>query len=73
MLIEAELTSRGKVRSADIGETSLYDRAFRKCVLEWVRGWELPKTKMRGTETVYVPIRARFPLRSPEYHKDVGH
>jgi len=62
LLLEAEVTPKGAVARADVAETSLYDRPFRKCAVEWARGWELPRhEQMREAHTVFVPIRARFP------------
>lgn len=61
LLLETDIAPNGAVRRAAVAETSLYDRSFRNCALEWARGWELPRSQMREAETVYVPIRVRIP------------
>ena len=60
VLVEAEVRPDGSVAQVGIGETSIYDREFRRCLLEWAGDWELPAGEMEASETVYVPIRARF-------------
>ena len=60
MLVEVEVRPDGSVGEVGIGETSIYDREFRRCLVEWAGGWEVPVGEMEEAEVVYVPIRARF-------------
>lgn len=66
MLLETVVRPNGKVERVEIGETSLYDRSFQTCLVKWANGWSLPSAKMSSTETVYIPIRARFPASDPD-------
>lgn len=65
MLLELEVEPDGRVRSSKIGETSIYDRSFRDCVLEETARWSFEPGPGASSATVYLPMNLRWDRREP--------
>ena len=61
ILLKLSVGRDGSVETADIGETSVYDRDFRRCLLGEAASWTVPEPSERPPVDVYVALVLRIP------------
>ena len=70
LLVQLTVAPNGKVRSAEISETSIYERDFQNCLEKAAGSWNVPKPGSGRKTEAYIAINARIPHPGSDSGRD---